>query len=226
MLREDVSPGKKPRSVVVYSTFFVFFIERIITEIIPLFIISKSELSLTYRLESVFIPLIDAKQPGWFTFVAWLRFVCINGCAYQFYLFYIKKFAFEASCLARILLKYRWTRNCIWEMHLIVTTRRAHVSRVQVARPYFFLLSIILRTILSNIAYIEGRTKRRLKMKDTTKMEFFAISWRLRHSLLIINALHTLIRSHFTHVPKNSLNVNIFTCMSETDDKLPINGLV
>lgn len=28
-------------------------------------------------------------------------------------------------------------------MHLIVTTRRPHVSRVQVARPYFFLLSII-----------------------------------------------------------------------------------
>lgn len=38
--------------------------------------------------------LIDAKQFGWVVFV-WLRFVCINGCAYEFYLFYVKKVALE-----------------------------------------------------------------------------------------------------------------------------------
>lgn len=82
--------------------------------------------------------------------------------------------------------------KCIWSLQLGDHTYRVCKSLVPIS--FFYLL---LRTILSHIAYIEGRTKRRLKMKDTTKMEFFAISWRLRHSLLVINALHTLIPQSF-----------------------------
>lgn len=111
--------------------------------------------------------------------------------------------------------------KCIWSLQLGHHTYRVCKSLVPIS--FFYL---ILRTILSHIAYIEGRTKRRLKMKDTTKMDFFVISWRLRHSLLIINALHTSIRNHSTHVPKNSLNMNVFTRVSETGDKLPTNGLL